>query len=79
MTVSIEDIFSEGNKVAVRWVAKGTHTKPFSNVEPTGKKISFEGLTIFQLAGGQIYQEWVLDDFRSVLQQLGINRMEIRR
>jgi len=79
LTVTVEDVVSEGNKVAVRWVAKGTHSGKLGNVEPTGKKISYEGMSIFQVTSGQIYQEWTLDDFRSVLRQLGVDRLEIRR
>jgi ketosteroid isomerase-like protein len=79
LSFTVQDIFSEGDRVAVRWVARGTHQKPLGEEKPTGKKISYEGLSIFQVAGGQIYAEWTLDDFRSVLRELGIDRLEIRR
>lgn len=75
----VEDLFSTGNRVAVRWVAEGTHNGPLGQAKPTGKKISYEGMSIFEVTGGKIYQEWTLDDFRSVLRQLGIDRLEMRR
>ena len=79
LSYSIEDIFSEGDKVVARWKATGTHDGKLGDAEPTGKPISYEGITIYQMAGDQIYQEWVMDSFAGVLRQLGIQRLQIRR
>ncbi len=79
LSIQAVDVFTQGDKVAVRWEAKATHSGKLGDVEPTGKKISFEGISIFRVAGGRIYEEWTVDDFARVLRELGVKRMEIHR
>lgn len=78
LTVQVMDVFTDGEKVAARWQAKGTHSGQLGDVAATGKKISFEGISIFRVAGGRIYEEWTVDDFGRVLRELGVTRMEVR-
>jgi steroid delta-isomerase-like uncharacterized protein len=79
LKVTIADLVIQEDRVAARWKAEGTHDGPLGNVEPTGKKISYEGMTFFRVAGGQIYEEWIMDSFTNVMRQLGVERLEIRR
>ena len=55
---SILDIFSEGEKVAVRVLFEGIHTGECMGISPTGRKISFEALEIFRLENGIIVESW---------------------
>ncbi|HSR68692.1 MAG TPA: ester cyclase [Acidobacteriota bacterium] len=77
--IEVLDIFSEGPKVLVRWKAAGTHEGPLGGNEPTGKSMSYEGMTVLEIHNGQIYEEWTIDDFRSGLRQLGIESLQVRR
>lgn len=77
--IEVKDIFSQGPKVSVRWTATGTHEGPLGGNEPTGKSMSYEGMTVLEIHNGQIYEEWTIDDFRSGLRQLGIESLQIRR
>jgi predicted ester cyclase len=79
LKLTIADLLVQDDRVAVRWKAEGTHDGPLGNVEPTGKKISYEGMSFFRVAGGQIYEEWVMTSFSSVMRELGVERLEIRR
>lgn len=79
LKLTIADLLVQGDRVAVRWKAEGTHDGPLGDTEPTGKKISYEGMSFFRVAGGQIYEEWILTSFTSVLRQLGVERLQIRR
>lgn len=42
------------DRIAVEWSFSGTHQGPFLGLEPTGKRASGAGTTLFQLRGGQI-------------------------
>ncbi|HSR49512.1 MAG TPA: ester cyclase [Acidobacteriota bacterium] len=77
--VEVQDVIQEGPKVSVRWTASGTHDGPLGGNEATGKSMSYEGMTIFEVHNGQIYEEWTIDDFRSALRQLGIETLRVSR
>jgi predicted ester cyclase len=79
LELKIADLLVQGDRVAVRWKAGGTHDGPLGDAKPTGKKISYEGMSFFRVAGGRIYEEWIMTSFTSVLRQLGVERLQIRR
>ena len=68
----IDDMISEGDKVAARIKMTGTHTGEFMGIPPTGKRISFTGIYIAQIANGKIVEHWGEEDSVSLLQQLGV-------
>ena len=59
---SIDDMVAEGDKVAIRFTARGTHTSPYMGIPPTGKVVTWTGVTIFRISGGKIAEEWFIDD-----------------
>ena len=79
LSFEILDLFGEEQKVVVRWSAKATHQGKLGNVEATGKEVSWEGTTVFHLAGGQIIAEWTIDGFAGVMRELGVTSMQVRR
>ena len=66
-----QDLIAEGEKVAMRWRASGTHQGRFLDVAPTGKRMAITGIDIFRVADGQIVEAWVNSDFLSLMQQIG--------
>jgi steroid delta-isomerase-like uncharacterized protein len=68
----IEDMISEGDKVAARIKMTGTHTGEFMGVPPTGRRISFTGIYLARIANGKIVEHWGEEDTVSLLQQLGV-------
>jgi len=72
MQVMIEDVIAEGDKVALRFVARGTHQGPFAGVPPTGKQVSVAGINIYRLADDKIVEAWAERDTLGMLQQLGV-------
>ena len=66
-----QDLVSEGDKVAVRWTASGTHNGPFLNVPATGRQITVTGIDIFRVANGQLVEAWINSDFLGLMQQIG--------
>ena len=56
--IGIEDLFAEGDKVAVRIAARGTHTNEMMGNAPTGKHIEWTGILIFWFREGKIADRW---------------------
>lgn len=68
---TIEDLVAEGDKVAARWTARGTHTGDFMGLPPSGSVATSSGITVFRIADGRIAEEWSESDMLGLLQQLG--------
>jgi steroid delta-isomerase-like uncharacterized protein len=71
MQVVIDDEIAEADRVVHRWTWNCTQTGAFAGIPATGKKVSFSGMTIVRLAGGQIIEHWATVDTLSLLEQLG--------
>ena len=69
--LAIEDMIAEGDKVVVRFTWSFTHTVPFFGAEPTGKYISWTGISINRLRDGKIVEEWANLDSLGLERQLG--------
>jgi len=66
----IEDLFSAGDKVVVRWRASGTHTGTFAGVEPTGRYMELAGIDILRVQDGRIAEHWSQCDISGFIQRL---------
>lgn len=69
---TVDDLIAEGDKVAARLTARGTHEGDFQGIPPTGKSISFTGMRVFRFVGGKIAEEWANLDTMGLMQQLGV-------
>ena len=69
--LTVEDQLVQGDRVAFRWHATGTHTGPLGAAPPTGKPVALDGLIIDRLAGGKVRERWEQWDQSVMLQQLG--------
>lgn len=69
--INIEDQIAEGDKVASRWTAIGTHQGTFQGLPPTGRPIEITGMVITRIANGKIVEQWGNPDLLSMMQQLG--------
>ena len=69
----IKDVIAEGEKVAIRWVGQGTHKGQLKmpNLPPTGKPMSYTGITIYSIVAGEVVEEIGEEDILGMLQQLG--------
>ena len=68
----IEDIFSSGDRVAVRWTGSGTHVGEVNGIPPTGRSLKVDALTIHRMDGGKIAETWEVWDTLGFLQQIGV-------
>ncbi len=69
---TIEDLIAEGDKVASRWTASGTHQGELMGIAPTGKQVTVTGISIDRIVGGKIAEEWGEMDMLGMMQQLGV-------
>ena len=69
---TIDDIFAEGDKVAVRYTITGTHKGNFMGVPPTNKKIKLWAIEVDHIVGGKYVECWLRLDTLSFMQQLGL-------
>ena len=40
-------------------------------IEPTGRRVRWDGVDIYRLADGRIVEEWAGDDLAAILDQVG--------
>jgi steroid delta-isomerase-like uncharacterized protein len=70
--VTLEDLISEGDKVAARVTVSGTHKGVFlGSIAPTGKHVTWTGIDLIRIAGGKIAERWNQRDVLGLMQQLG--------
>lgn len=72
ITLTVDDMFAEGDFAASRWTLRGTNTGPFFGNPPSGKKAEWAGVVITRFADGRIAEEWYNFDQLRLLQQLGV-------
>ncbi len=67
-----QDMTAEGDRVAVRWTARGTQTGEMMEIPATGKPTTVTGMFFNRLAAGKIVEGWGNFDALGMLQQLGV-------
>jgi steroid delta-isomerase-like uncharacterized protein len=67
---TVDVMVAEGDRVACRFTASGTHTGTFMGIAPTGKSVSFSGIDIYHIVDGRIIEMWYAEDLYGLLQQL---------
>ena len=69
-----EPPLSDGDRVAVPFVAKATHAGRFMGLDGTGRRCEIRGVLLMQMADGLIADERRVYDFTGLLIQLGVLR-----
>ena len=69
---TIEHVVAEGDKIATRWVSRGTHKGAYMGIAPTDKQVSWTITTIYRIAGSKVEESWGDMDSLGLLQQLGV-------
>ena len=68
----IEDLVSEGDRIAGRWTAHGTHQGELMGIPPTGKEVHFGGIDIWRVENGMLAEHWDTWDQMGMMQRLGV-------
>ena len=72
LQMKAEDIIAEGDRLAVRWQMRGTHTADLLGIPPTGKAVGVAGISFLRLAGDKVVEDWVTEDSLGLMRQLGV-------
>lgn len=72
LTLSIEDMFGAGERVATAFTFSGTHLGELMGVPATGKRVAVRGTIHSRTRGGRIVEEFELLDLATMYQQLGL-------
>lgn len=68
----VEGQIAEGDMVATRFTARGTHRGELMGIPPSGKKVTVTGISIDRLLNGKSVESWTNYDVMSMLQQIGV-------
>ena len=71
LSVTNEDVIVAGDKVTVRSTVRGTHQGDLLGIPPTGQPVEFMAIDIHRIEGGRIAETWHIEDYLSLLFQLG--------
>ena len=69
---TIEDIIAEGNRVWVRFTAKGTHKGECFGLAPTRKKVNFRAVQMWRLENGKVVSKDTVSDSLNFFRELGV-------
>lgn len=70
LAITADDVIAEGDKVAVRWHVDATHLGPGPGIAPTGRRVTFRGLTWLELRDGRIVRGWDSWNLGGLMDQL---------
>ena len=70
LTWEIEFLLADGDFVAGRWTAAGTHLGAWAGVEATGRSVRFSGINVFRFADGKVVEIWNHRDDLGLMEQL---------
>ena len=69
---TIEDIIAEGDKVWIHIKGTGTHKGEYRGLAPTGKKITWEAVSIYRIVDGKVAELLYAVAEMNFLKQLGV-------
>ena len=69
---TVDDTISERNEVVVHWTARGTHKGPFLGMQPTNRKVTIDGTSIYRLEGSKIAEAHANWNLATMMAQLGV-------
>lgn len=58
LSITVEDVMAEGDRVAARVTMRGTHRGEFQGIAPTGKSVEVKAIDMFRISNGKIVEHW---------------------
>jgi predicted ester cyclase len=55
---TLDDMLAEGDRVALRWSARGTHLGEWLGVPATGHHFTMSGISVYRMAEGKMVEGW---------------------
>ncbi len=69
-TIELNDLVSDGDKVAFRAIIKATQRGKIFGVEPSGKKLTWGAMGIVRVENGEMAEFWWMPDLFTLMDQL---------
>ena len=69
--LTIEDVLTDGDKVAGRYKIRGTHSGELMGVPGSGSKVDLDGQSFFRFQDGKVVERWQAMDGAALLTQIG--------
>ncbi len=67
-----ERVIIDGNRIAVAWMAHGTHRGVWMNIPPTGRRFAVRGVSMLTLKNGRIARGLYIWDVAGLLRALSL-------
>jgi steroid delta-isomerase-like uncharacterized protein len=58
LTIAVEDVMAERDRVTARVTMRGTHRGEFQGIAPTGKWVEVRAIDMFRIEDGKIVEHW---------------------
>jgi steroid delta-isomerase-like uncharacterized protein len=71
LSFEIDFLLAEGELVAGRWTATGTHLGSWAGFAATGRPMRFSAINVFRFDGGKVVEIWNHRDDLGLMEQLG--------
>ena len=69
--LTVEDVLTDGDKVAGRYTIRGTHSGELMGVPGSGNKVEVDGQSFFRFENGRVVERWQAMDAVPLLIQIG--------
>lgn len=68
----VTDKLVEGSRLAIVWVAEGTHQGPIMNIPPTGHRVRVRGMSVINVENELVVRGQYIWDMAGMLRHLGL-------
>jgi predicted ester cyclase len=58
LSVTVENVVAEGDRVATRVIMRGTHQGELQGIAPTGKRVEVRAMDMFRISEGKVVEHW---------------------
>ena len=69
---TVTDTLTEGSRLAILWVAEGTHQGPIMNIPATGHRVQVKGMSVIHVENGLVVSGQHIWDLAGMLRHLGL-------
>ena len=68
----VTDTVVQDSRLAIAWLAEGTHQGTMMNIPPTGRKVQVRGISIIDVKDGLVVRGQYVWDLAGMLRHLGL-------
>ncbi|MHA2277482.1 MAG: ester cyclase [Candidatus Kariarchaeaceae archaeon] len=75
INLTFDETVAKGNNIITRWTFTGTNTGSIGELPPTGKKVSYSGISLSHITNGKFSESWIIFNVLEFYKQLGFTVM----